>query len=318
MKNPKNYKLFLLITAISVLLSATSCVSMEKYNELATRCGEETLMLNNKITEMRDGFNEMSATNQKLVKDNAKLKADTADLLQKYRNLNAEFKELERNYENLRAQYNLNYYDNEKAMGELRRTQDELLMRETRLNNLEKELAKKSRDIDELEAALRAQDSITNALRKSVADALMGFQDKGLSVYTKKGKVYVSLEEKLLFASGKWEVSKQGVSALKNLAMVLEKDTNINVLIEGHTDNVPLKSSNQVEDNWDLSVMRATSIVKILLSSAEINPTRVVASGRGEYLPVMPNTTAENKAKNRRTEIILTPKLEKLLEIIGE
>jgi chemotaxis protein MotB len=132
----------------------------------------------------------------------------------------------------------------------------------------------------------------------------------------KDGKVYVSLEEKLLFASGKWDVSPEGTAALKDVAKVLEKNPDINVLIEGHTDNVPLTGQNQVKDNWDLSAMRATSIVKILLANSKINPKRLVASGRGEYLPLLPNTTSANKAGNRRTEIILTPKLDELLQVI--
>jgi chemotaxis protein MotB len=182
---------------------------------------------------------------------------------------------------------------------------------------MQKELDIKGKNLADLRTAIRKQDSITNALRKAVSDALMGFEGKGLTVHMKDGKVYVSLEEKLLFASGKWDVSKDGISALKDLAKVLENNPDINVLIEGHTDNVPLNSQNQVADNWDLSVMRATSIVKILLNNGKINPTRLVASGRGEFLPVEPNTSAANKAKNRRTEIILSPKLDELLQIIG-
>lgn len=125
------------------------------------------------------------------------------------------------------------------------------------------------------------------------------------------------MDEKLLFASGKWDVSPDGVAALKNLAGVLEKNPDITVNIEGHTDNVPYNGTGQVKDNWDLSVMRATAIVKILTSNSKINPKRLISSGRSEYLPVEPNTTAANKAKNRRTEIILTPKLDELLQIIG-
>jgi len=191
------------------------------------------------------------------------------------------------------------------------------LAREDRVKAMQAELDIKGKNLAEVQAALRKNDSITNALRKAVSDALMGFEGKGLTVHMKNGKVYVSLEEKLLFASGKWDVSKDGVTALKDIAKVLEKNPDINVLIEGHTDNVPLNSQNQVSDNWDLSVMRATSIVKILLDNGKINPTRLVASGRGEFLPVEPNTSAANKAKNRRTEIILSPKLDELMQIIG-
>jgi chemotaxis protein MotB len=182
---------------------------------------------------------------------------------------------------------------------------------------MQSELDIKGKNLTELQSALHKKDSITDALRKAVSDALTGFEGKGLTVHVKDGKVYVSMEEKLLFASGKWDVSAEGISALKDLAKVLEKNPDINVLIEGHTDNVPLTGQNQVKDNWDLSVMRATSIVKIILDNGKINQKRLVASGRGEYLPVAPNTSAANKAKNRRTEIILSPKLDELMQIIG-
>jgi chemotaxis protein MotB len=133
----------------------------------------------------------------------------------------------------------------------------------------------------------------------------------------KNGKVYVSMDEKLLFASGKWDVSNEGSTALKDLARVLEKNPDINVLIEGHTDNIPYNGTGQVKDNWDLSVMRATSIVKILLSNSKIEPKRLTTAGRSQYLPVDASNSATARARNRRTEIILSPKLDELLQIIG-
>ena len=202
-------------------------------------------------------------------------------------------------------------------MKELKLSQDKLLVREDRLKALQAELDVKGKNLADLLTALHKKDSITNSLRKAVADALMGFEGKGLTVHMKDGKVYVSMEEKLLFASGKWDVSNEGIKAIKDLAKVLEQNPDINILIEGHTDNVPLTGQNQVKDNWDLSTMRATSIVKILLANGKVNPIRLVASGRGEFLPVVPNDSASNKAKNRRTEIILSPKLDELMQIIG-
>jgi chemotaxis protein MotB len=150
-----------------------------------------------------------------------------------------------------------------------------------------------------------------------VSDALLGFEGKGLTVHMKNGKVYVSMDEKLLFASGKWEVSSDGSSALRDLAKVLMKNPDINVLIEGHTDNVPYTGTGQVKDNWDLSVMRATAIVKILLANSKIDPKRFTTAGRSEYLPVDASNSTAARAKNRRTEIILSPKLDELLQIIG-
>lgn len=295
-----------------------SCVSTKKYNALATKCSEESSMLNTKVDELNTKVNELTAENGKYKKDVAQLKADTSRLSSLMRVLMADYNELDRSHELLKSQFSANFEDAEKVMSELKAAQDNLIAREDHLKALQAELDIKGKNLAELQTAIYKQDSITNALRKAVSDALLGFEGKGLTVHMKDGKVYVSLEEKLLFASGKWDVSNDGVSALKNLAKVLEKNPDINVLIEGHTDNVPLTGQNQVKDNWDLSVMRATSIVKILLANGKINPKRLVASGRGEFLPVEPNNSAVNKAKNRRTEIILSPKLDELMLLIGD
>lgn len=304
---------------IIVLLAGTfaSCVSMKKYKDLTAKCNEESSSLNTKVDELSTQVNELSSDNHRYKKDVTQLKADTSRLGSMLRLLTADYNELDRSHELLKSQFSANFEDAEKVMAQLKASQDSLLAREDRVKAMQKELDIKGKNLADLQAAMRKKDSITNALRKAVADALMGFEGKGLTVHMKDGKVYVSLEEKLLFASGKWDVSKDGNAALKDLAKVLEKNPDINVLIEGHTDNVPLNSQNQVADNWDLSVMRATSIVKILLTNGKINPTRLAASGRGEFLPVEPNTSVANKAKNRRTEIILSPKLDELLQIIG-
>ncbi len=295
----------------------TSCVSTKKYNALTDRCNEESATLNAKVDELSTQVNELSSDNQRYKKDVTQLKADTSRLGSMLRVLTADYNELDRSHELLKVQFAANFEDAAKGLMALKSLQDSLLVREDRVKAMQSELDIKGKNLAEVQAALRRNDSITNALRKAVSDALMGFEGKGLTVHMKNGKVYVSLDEKLLFASGKWNVSKDGTTALKDLAIVLEKNPDINVLIEGHTDNVPLNSQNQVEDNWDLSVMRATSIVKILLANGKISPTRLVASGRGEFLPVEPNTSAANKAKNRRTEIILSPKLDELMQIIG-
>lgn len=293
-----------------------SCVSTKKYKALDTKCNEESTRLNTKVDDLGTQVTELSSENQRYKKELSQMKADTSRLGSMLRVLTADYNELDRSHELLKSQFSANFKDAEKVMAELKASQDSLLVREERVKAMQAELLIKGRNLAELEMAIHKQDSITNALRKAVSDALTGFEGKGLTVHMKDGKVYVSLEEKLLFASGKWDVSKDGIVALKDIAKVLEKNPDINVLIEGHTDNVPLSSQNQVKDNWDLSVMRATSIVKILLSAAKIDPKRLAASGRGEFLPVVPNTSAVNRAKNRRTEIILSPKLDELMQII--
>ncbi|MFW5781215.1 MAG: OmpA/MotB family protein, partial [Bacteroidota bacterium] len=168
----------------------------------------------------------------------------------------------------------------------------------------------------ELETILARKDSAVNALRNKVAAALIGFENEGLSVDIKNGKVYVSLEEKLLFPSGSTRIDARGINALKKLARVLEENKDINITIEGHTDDVPVIASAAMKDNWDLSVKRATAVVRILLDNSSIDPKRLTASGRGEYMPLDTGKTSEARQKNRRTEIILTPKLDELFQIL--
>lgn len=314
-----NFKLRFLFKLIIALLFTTllvSCVSTKKYNALSDKCNEESSRLNNKVDELTTKVNELSAENGKFKKDITQLKADTSRLSSLLRILTADYNELDRSHELLKKQFSASYEDAEKVMAELIASQDSMLAREARVKAMQAELDLKAKNLADLQYAMHKKDSITNALRKAVADALTGFEGKGLTVHMKEGKVYVSLEEKLLFASGKWDVSNEGVKALKDLAKVLEKNPDINILIEGHTDNVPLTGQNQVKDNWDLSVMRATSIVKIILANGKIDPKRLVASGRGEFLPVVANSSTANKAKNRRTEIILSPKLDELMQLI--
>lgn len=312
------YRKSLIIIAGTILIAGfSSCVSTKKYNSLAARCKDENTRLSGQVDDLTTQLNELNARFQKLKNENSDLKSDTARLGSAYRVLQGDYSDLDQSFGMLKAQNEGNLEETERIMADLKSAQDDLLTREDNLKQLQAELDAKSRSLMELQAALNRNDSITKAMRKAVADALLGFEGKGLSVYTKNGKVYVSMDEKLLFASGKWDVSPDGVSALKNLAGVLEKNPDIAVNIEGHTDNVPYNGTGQVKDNWDLSVMRATAIVKILTSNSKINPKRLISSGRSEYLPVEPNTTAANKAKNRRTEIILTPKLDELLQIIG-
>ena len=183
------------------------------------------------------------------------------------------------------------------------------------LSNKNSELDSKNAKVAELQAILNAKDSAMNALKRKVSEALSGFEGNGLSITQKEGKVYVSLDEKLLFKSGKWDVDPKGQEALKKLASVLENNQDVNITIEGHTDDLAYSGNGNIQDNWDLSTKRATSIVKIILSNSKINPARLIASGRSCYLPVDDSKTAEARAKNRRTEIILTPKLDVLYEL---
>jgi chemotaxis protein MotB len=177
-------------------------------------------------------------------------------------------------------------------------------------------LSARERKLAELEAIIRRQDSITNALNDIVKRALLSFSGDELTVEMKNGKVYVSLSDKLLFKSGSADIEEKGQEAIKKLAEVLNKNLEIDILIEGHTDNVPLRSTINFKYNWELSTERATNIVRILSDVSKVNPKRLTAAGKSEYMPKVSNETAEGKAKNRRTEIILTPKLDELYKLI--
>lgn len=185
------------------------------------------------------------------------------------------------------------------------------------LGSTEQDLAGKNARVAELQRVLDEKDAATKALRQKVADALLGFNSKDLQVNVKNGKVYVSLSEQLLFKSGATKVDPAGQDALVKLANALTGNKDINILVEGHTDNVPIKGVvNGARDNWDLSVLRATEITR-LLTAAGIDPTQITPSGRGQYLPVAANDTPQDKALNRRTDIILTPKLDELFSILN-
>ena len=230
------------------------------------------------------------------------------DLLAKYNELNRKHKALQTDYTEMNQHYTdllkSSLSKTEQLNLALKQKEDMLFAREKRLI--------------ELESIIRRQDSITNALNEIVKRALLSFNSEELTVEMKNGKVYVSLSDKLLFKSGSADIEEKGQEAIKKLADVLNKNPDIDVLIEGHTDNVPLRSSINFKDNWELSTGRATNIVRILSDVSKVNPKRLTAAGRSEYMPKVSNDTPEGRAKNRRTEIILTPKLDELYKLIDK
>jgi chemotaxis protein MotB len=215
-------------------------------------------------------------------------------------------------------------------LNELQSTQEDLAVKQQLLKELEANVASQRQDVNRLQAELEARnarlmemeemlyekDRVMEDLREKVAEALLGFEGQGLTVTRRDGNVYVSLEEQLLFRTGSTVVDPKGVRALQQLAVVLANNPDINIMIEGHTDDVPFRKGASIKDNWDLSVMRATSIVRILMDAASIDPTRITAAGRGEFLPVDAADTPEARRKNRRTEIILSPDLSELYRIL--
>ncbi len=272
------------------------------------------------------------------IKDDSKsimgLAKDTALCGRSYRELTSKYDKLNELNEKLLDKYNRllagSMDDAKKLSGQLQLTQEELLKKQDELKALERELEAKKANLDklkeelqkresrvnELEGILKSKDDAVNDLKKKVSDALTGFENKGLTITQKNGKIYVSLDESLLFASGSTTVESKGIEALKKLAKVLEQNQDINIVVEGHTDDVPMNGKGEIKDNWDLSVMRATAIVKIIVNNSKTDPKRLTAAGRSEYIPIDPAKTSEARKKNRRTEIILTPKLDELFKVL--
>ncbi len=329
----KNITLLYLVVFFMLL----SCVPPSQFREtqnLSQDCQEERDMLtsrNEKLTventELKAKLDANENSLGELNKNNEQKQDDYNQLKKQYDQLNQQYQDLKKAQDDLLSGSET---ETRKLLSQLQTTQSDLQKREDQLNQLSRNVDEKKRNLDELKAEmdkknvrlnqleriLTRKDSAVNALKKKVSDALLGFENEGLTITQKNGKVYVSLEEKLLFKSGSTEVDAKGVTALKKLAKVLEQNPDINIMIEGHTDDVPVINGSAYKDNWDLSVQRATSIVRILLDGTNINPKRLIASGRGEFMPVDPAKTPEARQKNRRTEIILTPKLDELFKIL--
>jgi chemotaxis protein MotB len=188
----------------------------------------------------------------------------------------------------------------------------------SKVSQLSSDLEKREARLKEVEDVLHKQDAATNALKNKLQQALLGFQQSGLTVDVRNGKVYVSLADKLLFPSGSITIDEHGKAALQQLAGVLNKETEINIAVEGHTDDKKIINLGQIKDNWDLSVLRATSVVRYLTETEKVDPKRLTATGKGEFQPIDPANTDEARAKNRRIEIVLTPKLDELYNLINK
>ena len=213
----------------------------------------------------------------------------------------------------------------EEAQSELFLKEDELTKlsssleaKKNELKLAQEKLEARSSRVAELESVINKKDSIVTALKQSISKALIGLEGEGLTIEKRNGKVYVSLEEALLFASGKYEVNSGGVAALNKLSDALASQQDLRILIEGHTDSIPLSGTGLVKDNWDLSVMRATNVVKVLTNNSSLNPLQLTAAGRAEFMPIMTNKTAEGRSANRRIEMILSPNLDDLFKLLEE
>ena len=286
-----------------LLLSLSACVSNRVFNDLESR-----------YAELKDNFNRQTKTIESL---NEELK----DLTEKYVTQEASIQQTEdslnlkqQKLEQLESSLDLLKLQSESALKE-RITENEELLK--KIAERENELADRMARVEELEGLIAGQKQAMRNLKERLSDALLNFEDKGLTVEARDGKVYVSMENKLLFKSGSWTVEAAGQNAIKSLAGVLAENPDIAILIEGHTDNVPYRGKGPLKGNWDLSTKRATAIVNQLLENPDILPQNLTAAGRGESLPIAPNSTRSGRAANRRIEVVLSPQLDEISQIIN-
>ncbi|MBL4939636.1 MAG: OmpA family protein [Lutibacter sp.] len=306
-----------------IILTLSSCVSKKIYQELDTKYNKLRALNSALIIEKDD----LLASKKELINDLEKLKILFSELsgqkeilASEYESLLANYKKLDESYELLASQSSKKLADqakkNQQLLLELEIKEQKMTLESVRLEELQNELNKRSKQINDLQTLIDAKEAQMQELKNAISNALHNFEGKGLTVVHKNGKIYVSMENKLLFNSGSWAVGNIGKKAIVQLAEVLAKNAEINVLIEGHTDNDPYAGETLI-DNWDLSVKRATAIVRILKSSG-VNPTQITAAGRSKFVPVGTNKTKEGKAKNRRIEIILAPNLDQISKLLNE
>ena len=326
-------KKILCVSIISAFILA-SCVPARKYQDLESKqkeCAEELDKLKSRNADLETLATEQHEKVVDLSDRISRLKGDTAVLGKSLRMKEKQYDKIDALNQRIQSQLEAlqkgSAIENQRLMTDLNATRLELQKKEDELRLLEMELNQKKLDLDrlsldlaarekrvnELEALIAQKDAAVKALKDKVMNALMGFKDKGLTVVQKNGRVYVSMEAKLLFPSGSTTVNAEGKKALVELAKVLQEQSDLDVLVEGHTDSDKMKSSSHPQDNWELSVLRATSVVKIMLSASSMDPKTITAAGRSMYLPIDEN----DKAKNRRIEVILTPKLDELFEMIS-
>ena len=315
-------KISLLILSITFI---TSCVSPKVYKDLEDKYAN----LKRENKKLAQDYEDLLKSKNEAVNSLIKLQKDYDEAVAQRDKLQSDYNATKNSLDNLKASYDAleknssseiakNAQKNRELLAQLEAKEQALAAENERLNKLKKELESRSNRVAELESVIAAKDAKMNALKDAISKALTNFEGKGLTVEQRDGKVYVSMENKLLFSSGSWAVGAEGRRAVNQLGNVLADNPDIAVLIEGHTDDVPYTGNAQLSGNWDLSTKRATEIVKILKENANINPENLTAAGRGEFAPIATNETSEGKAKNRRIEVILTPKLDEISKLLNE
>ena len=306
--------ILLTLTAVSLV----SCVSSKMFNEIEGKYAQ--LKVNHAVLEKE---------NSELLIRYDSLRYHYGELMTQFEQIEMELDRSKKSYETLEDSYKALEQNSNAALQESieqnRGLLDEIQLKESELSDersdldsLQNELASKIARVNELERVIANKEALLSKLKSSLSKALLSFDGKGLTVEQRNGKVYVSMENKLLFKSGSWAVGSEGKQAIKQLAMVLEQNKDISVLIEGHTDDDPYIGDSKLSGNWDLSVKRATAIVRLLLQNKGVMPENITAAGKGEYSPVVPNSSADNRSKNRRIEVILAPKLDEIGKLLQD
>ena len=317
----------------------SSCITPKVYNELLDKheIAKKNLTKNEKlILELRENLDDkdrditnLNALVEQLRKDSIALNNDLVACQKKYDDLSTTYDLLTSKSSRYMAE---KAKETKELLDQLETTQSELFAKEDQLNKSTLELEEKERKlldsqnelelrslrVAELEAIINRKDSMVTALKQKISKALIGLEGDGLTIEQRNGKVYISLEEDLLFASGKYEINQTGRQALDKLSDALSYQKDLEILVEGHTDSIPLSGRGLVKDNWDLSVMRATSVVKRLTSNTNLDPTQLIAAGRSEFVPISSNETSEGRGENRRIEMILSPNLDDLFKLLEE
>ena len=309
------------LVASFVMLTA-SCVSSKIYDDLKNKnkaLGSENELLMSQLDKL--GGNSETHSTASIQNEIDRLKSEKSRLTMDLSAAESSYQRMKESYEALETNSDAilieNLERNRALLAQLEEKERALILERRRLEIMERDLDVRSKRVSELEEVIALKDAKMNSLKQAISEALTNFEGKGLTIEQRNGKVYVSMENKLLFESGSWEVNTRGREAVIMLGEVLGDNKEIAVLIEGHTDNVPYGEKGLIANNWDLSTKRATAIVTILIENNNIPKDNLTAAGRGEFSPIAINNTTEGRAKNRRIEVILTPKLDEISKLLN-
>ena len=312
-----------IVLGIAIVSMMTSCVSSKIYEDLQSKYDllkEENKSLLSQLNE--EGNNGNSYSIKSLQNEVEKLKAEKSRVAMDLAASKSSYDRLKDSYDALEANSSTKLTENlelnRNLLTQLEDKEKALALESARLAQLQKDLEERSQRVEELEGIISAKDAQMTALKDAISAALTNFEGNGLTVEQRDGKVYVSMENKLLFESGSWAVNTRGREAIVQLGKVLAENPEIAVLIEGHTDTIAYSGNGNIKNNWDLSTKRATSIVSILTENHKILKENLTAAGRGEYSPIATNSTSEGRSKNRRIEVILTPKLDEISKLLND